>query len=180
MRQPRHFEPAVRHMSERLYELATCDAEAVRDCYPSSAVIEDEFRRFFRDALKGSPTTLGNVAKLLNMGERNLQRILTGKYRLTTATLTELGQILEIDMGRAWLAIALFGDLKLYDDPTLIIAVDLIEPLVRNIRQDLPYPLEPLHPKATMQLSNWIAATVIENQRQLFARREELEIHRQF
>lgn len=160
-------------------DLARSATNLGADACARLATIENQFRNFFRDTLRDSAISIASVAAHLNMGERNLQRILAGKYRLTATMLVDLAQVLEIDMGRAWVAIALFGDLRHYDDPILVVAVDLIGPLVDSIRRDLQTPLEPLHPKATTQLSQWIADTVIEHQRQLCARREALEIHRQ-
>lgn len=144
----------------------------------SGREVDSQFRLLLREALKDSPLTIDEVAKQLSMGERNLQRILAGKYRLATAVLVDICNIVGIDRCRASVAIEQFGDWKSYFDPTVNIAVDLIKPVVDNINAATLNSLEPLHPKAIYQLSNWIAETVISHQTQLCERREGLEVSR--
>lgn len=141
--------------------------------------VEDQYRQLFREALKRSSFSLEGLARELDMGERNLQRILSGKYQLKTTVMFAICMVLGIDKSRACIAIERFGNWEFYDDPGVMIAVDLIRPVVENINNATSNSLEPLHPKATVQLSNWIAETVITHQSQVCARREDIEVTRQ-
>lgn len=144
------------------------------------AQVEDEFRKLFQHVLANSPKSLASVADALGMTPRNLRRLLGGHHKLTTQILVELGNVLGIDKTRAVVASERFKDWQTYNDPTLIIAVDLLKPVVDTINDSSRHPLEPLHPKAVEQLAKWIAQTVVEHQARISARREQMELRNQF
>lgn len=141
--------------------------------------VEDQFRELFQTELAKSAHTVESVARQLGMTGRNLQRILNGQQKLTAGMLVDIGNALAIDKTRAAVAVERFSDWRAYYDATLIIAVDLLKPVVETVNQLTTTPLDPLHPKAIEQLSTWIAETVIKHQHQVCARREELELTRQ-
>ena len=139
-----------------------------------------QFRELFQAELARSPGTLESTARCLGMTARNLQRILNGQQKLTASMLVDFGNVLALDKSRATMAIERFSDWRAYYDPTMIIAVDLLKPVVEKIHELTTTSMEPLHPKAVEQLSRWIAEIVIKHQLQICARREELELIRQF
>lgn len=123
--------------------------------------VEDQFRELFQAELAKSAHTIESVARQLGMTGRNLQRILNGQQKLTAGMLVDIGNALAIDKTRATVAVERFSDWRAYYDATLIIAVDLLKPVVETVNQLTTTPLDPLHPKAIEQLSTWIAETVI-------------------
>lgn len=135
-----------------------------------------QFRELFQAEMARSPETLESTARCLGMTGRNLQRILTGQQKLTASLLVDFGNVLSLDKSRATMAIERFADWRAYYDPTVIIAVDLLKPVVEMIHALTTTALEPLHPKAVEQLSRWIAEIIIKHQLQICARREALEL----
>lgn len=144
----------------------------------TSAEVEAQFRALFQSEIVKSTHTAASMSRQLGMTARNLRRILNGEQKLCAAMLVDIGQVLGIDIMRATIAIARFGDWRAYGDATLIIAVDLLKPVVQMVNEQATISLEPLHPKAIGQLSRWIAETVIKHQLELCARREELDLGR--
>ncbi len=137
--------------------------------------VEEHFRQLFQNEMTRSAQSVETVAKKLGMTRRKFQRIIYGQTKITAANLVEIGDALAIDKSRATIAVERFQDWRCYYDPALMIAVDLIKPVVEMINHLSTTSLEPLHPKAAEQLSKRVAETVIKHQIQLCARREKLD-----
>ena len=141
----------------------------------SSERVDEQFRQLFQKHLLQSDLTLPTVADRLGMSPRNLQRILSGAQKMTTQLLVDFGNALEIDKTRAVVAIERFQDWRTYYDPTLIMAVDLLRPVVEMVNRQSTKALEPLHPKAIQQLAGWISETVIRHHEEVSAFREDIK-----
>ena len=81
-----------------------------------------------------------------------------------------------IDIPRACLAIATFGDWQRYYDPAVTNAVKLVPYVVDLISEGDATPVEPLHEKAIQQLAKWIADMIIKHQAEVMQRREYLAL----
>lgn len=138
--------------------------------------VEAQFRMLFQEVVANSPTTVGEYAARLGINTRKFQRLLYGQTPLSIQMLVAIGNALELDKTRAVIAIERFADWRAYYDPTVIVAVDLIKPVV-DLLNSVPNALmEPLHPKATQQLAKWIVDTVLEHQAKVWQRRQDLEL----
>ena len=94
---------------------------------------------------------------------------------MTTQLHVELGKALGIDITRAVVAVEGFKDWRAYYDPTLIIAVDLLIPVIKMINERSPGGVDRLHPKAIQQLAGWISETVIRHHEEILALREDIK-----
>ena len=136
--------------------------------------VEEQFRQLFQNHLLQSRQSVPLVAARLGMSARNLHRILSGAQKMTTQLHVQLGKALGIDITRAVVAIAGFKDWRTYYDSTLIIAVDLLIPVIEMINERSPGGVDRLHPKAIQQLAGWISETVIRHHEEVSAFREDI------
>lgn len=137
--------------------------------------VEEQFRQLFQNHLLQSHQSVPLVAARLGMSARNLHRILSGAQKMTTQLHVELGKALGIDITRAVVAVEGFKDWRAYYDPTLIIAVDLLIPVIKMINERSPGGVDRLHPKAIQQLAGWISETVIRHHEEILALREDIK-----
>lgn len=131
---------------------------------PSPAQIEELYRDLFRTAQENSRHTVAESAAHLGLSVRAYQRLLNGPSSFTFKQVNQIAQFLNIDKSRAAIAINNFNDCDIYNDQTLIIATDVLVPLVNYINHNYPRGCQELHPYATNQLVEWIADKIIQHQ----------------
>jgi hypothetical protein len=83
-------------------------------------------------------------------------------------TLTDL---LRIDRTRAAVAIDVIDDWRSYDDPALRILLGMLKPVVTKIQERADFAIEPLTEPAQETLTNWLADSIIANEKQIRSRR---------
>lgn len=140
--------------------------------------VEEQFRELFQAEQAASQLSVAEVARRVGLSKRSYQRLLAGETRFTAALLVSIGNALGINKSRATFVVEHFQDWRRYSDPTLIVAFDLIKPVVAMIIEAGSPALEPLHPQANEQLAKWISLMIIEHHEKVCARRAELDLIR--
>jgi transcriptional regulator with XRE-family HTH domain len=125
------------------------------------------------DMIERDTRSLGEIANKARMSRRQLGRILAGEKPLRLVDLRHLSEVLQIDRARAVVAIEVLGDWRSYDDPVLCIMMRLIRPVVEKVNASTDFPIEALTGPAKIQLSEWLAKTIITNEEQIRHRRNE-------
>lgn len=103
---------------------------------------------------------------------------MTGETRFTAALLVSIGNVLGVNKSRATFVVEHFQDWRRYSDPTLVVAFDLIKPVVAMIIESGSPALHPLQPQANEQLAKWNSLMIIEHHEKVCARRAELDLIR--
>jgi hypothetical protein len=145
--------------------------------YPeTSAQAENCWRQLFAREQNLSPHSTPVIASRVGVSARTYQRLIYGKAPLSTTQVGRVATALGIDIPRACLAIATFGDWERYYDPAVTNAIKLLPHVVDLINENDAAPVEPLHEKAIQQLAKWIADMIIKHHAEVMQRREYLAL----
>lgn len=145
--------------------------------YPeTSEQAEDCWRRLFAREQCLSPHSTPTIASRVGISARSYQRLIYGKAPLNTTQIGRVATALGIDIPRACLAIATFGDWQRYYDPTVTNAIKLLPYVVDLISAHDTIEVEPLHEKAIQQLASWIAEMIVKHHTDVTQRREQLTL----
>lgn len=145
--------------------------------YPeTSELAENCWRKLFAREHNLSPHSTPAIARKVGISARTYQRLIYGKAPLSTTQVGRVATALGIDIPRACLAIATFGDWERYYDPAVTNAVNLLPYVVDLINAHDSEPIEPLHEKAIQQLASWIAEMIIKHHAEVRQRREQLAL----
>jgi hypothetical protein len=150
------------------HTLATNELEPASCSDPRSHA----FLALIRHHVELDSRSLSQLAGLLGISRRQLGRMLDGQRPLRVAELWALTDLLEIDCGRASVAIEVMGDWRSYDDAGLCIVMQMLKSVVNGLNDKAHIPIEPLTKPALNTLSNWLTDTIIANQEQILRRRE--------
>ena len=140
--------------------------------------VEEQFRELYQAEQASFELSVADVARRIGLSKRSYQRLLAGETRFIAALLVAIGNALGINKSRATFVVEHFQDWRRYSDPTLIVAFDLIKPVVAMIIESGSPAIEPLQPQVNEQLAKWISLMIIEHHEKVCARRAELDLIR--
>lgn len=116
--------------------------------------------------------TITALAKETGYNRRSLTRMITGEQELRCRDIITICAAIGIDRLSASYAIETMGNWEYYYEVSLGIVLSLAKPILSKIIDQATAAMEPLSPAALEQLSDWIAETVIRNQKQIYDRRD--------
>jgi hypothetical protein len=132
------------------------------------------YRALIAHEIEKQRLTLTALAEKTGYNRRSLKRMITGKQELRCRDIITICAAIGIDRQSASYAIETMGSWEYYYEVSLGIVLSLSKPILSKIIDQATAAMEPLSPAALEQLSDWIAETVIRNQKQIYDRRDRL------
>lgn len=154
-----------------MHEESSADAGHTKVCRTENH-FTGSLRALLVNEIETRKLTLTELSKDMGYSRRTLGRMLSGEKQLSVHNILTMCNALGIDRLIAWFAIECMDDWNYYHDATLQIALRLLKPVILKINERATSAIEPLSAGALEILSDWIANTVIQNQQQIYSRRE--------
>jgi transcriptional regulator with XRE-family HTH domain len=128
----------------------------------------------FNREIERQGLTVRAVAVKTGINRTTLARILEGKGSPRYEPFHILADVLGIDQIKLIIAAELLGNVDYYYEPAVANALALLEPTIRKLIEAYEGVIDLLSYRNIDTLSGWLAGIIIENQKQLCLRRDEL------
>lgn len=118
--------------------------------------------------------TITALAEQTGYNRRSLTRMITGKQELRCRDIITICAAIGINRLYASYAIETMGDWECYYEVSLAMILSLVKPVLSKVMERSTAPMEPLSPAAAEQLSDKVAEKLIQNQTDIYNRRDRL------